>query len=64
MWQNMSDIVDFAYQDLLYGLNELVSFQPQTIEDLFDAFFLLDTLFREFGRLLNFVDNATSLNED
>ena len=60
----MSDIVDFAYQDLLYGLNELVSFQPQTIEDLFDAFFLLDTLFREFGRLLNFVDNATSLNED
>ena len=64
MWKNMSDIVDFAYQDLLYGLNELVSFQPQTIEDLFDAFFLLDTLFREFGRLLNFVDNATSLNED
>ena len=64
MWKKMSDIVDFAYQDLLYGLNELVSFQPQTIEDLFDAFFLLDTLFREFGRLLNFVDNATSLNED
>ena len=60
----MSDLANFAYQDLLYGLNELVSFQPQTIEDLFDAFFLLDTLFREFGRLLNFVDNATSLNED
>ena len=64
MWKNMSDIVDFAYQDLLYGLNELVDFQPQTVEELYDAYFLLDTLFREFGRILDFVETAISLNED
>ena len=60
----MSDLVDFVYQDLLYGLNELTAFQPQTIEDLYDAYFLLDILFREFGRLLHFVENAMSSNED
>ena len=41
----MSDLVDFVYQDLLYGLNELTAFQPQTIEDLYEAYFLLDILF-------------------
>ena len=60
----MSDLVDFVYQDLLYGLKELTAFQPQTIEDLYDAYFLLDILFREFGRLLHFVENAMSSNED
>ena len=60
----MSDLVDFVYQDLLYGLTELSAFQPQTIEDLYDAYFLLDSLFREFGRLLQFVECALSLNED
>ena len=60
----MSDLANFAYQDLLYGLNELVDFQPQTVEELYDAYFLLDTLFREFGRILDFVETAISLNED
>ena len=60
----MSDLVDFVYQDLLYGLTELTVFQPQTLEDLYDAFVLLEVLFREFGRLLQFVENATSLRED
>ena len=56
--------MDFVYQDLLYGLTELTVFQPQTLEDLYDAFVLLEVLFREFGRLLQFVENATSLRED
>ena len=60
----MSDLVDFVYQDLVYGLNELIAFQPQTIEDLHDAYMLLDTLFREYGRLMHFVETALSLNED
>ena len=60
----MSDLVDFIYQDLLYGLNELTAFQPQTIQDLYDAYILLDTLFHEFGRLLQFVESATSSHED
>lgn len=60
----MGDLIDFVFQDLIYGLNDLTAFQPQTIEDLYDAYFFLDTLFREFGRLIHFVENATSLNED
>ena len=31
----MSSLVEFVYQDLLCGLNELTSFQPQTLEDLY-----------------------------
>ena len=60
----MSDLVNFIYQDLLYGLRALTAFHPQSIEDLFEAYLLLDTLFCEFGQLLFFVENATSLNED
>ena len=41
----MSDLVDFIYQDLLYGLNELTAFQPQTIEDLYDAYFFWTLFF-------------------
>ena len=60
----MSDFVDFVYQDLLYGLDELTAFRPQTIEDLYDAYVFLDILFCEFGQLLHFVNSATSMNED
>ena len=39
----MSDLVNFAYQDLIYGLNELIAFQPQNVEDLYDAYFLFES---------------------
>ena len=50
-------------QEELSAKNRLYN-QPQTIQDLYDAYILLDTLFHEFGRLLQFVESATSLHED
>lgn len=61
----MSELIDFALENLLSQLDELtISVVPRSSEDLSEYFRQLQSILREFGDFVRFVENTEHKTEE
>lgn len=60
----MKDLIEFAFNNLLSRLDELVTFVPRSQQDLIQSYLRMEDIIYEYRELVRYIERAISLAEE